>query len=376
MTDSKRKLVFLITELGYFCSHRLSLAKAAKQAGFEVGIITNCEARPQLTRYETDLKQFDIFHVPFHRSRLNPFAELKTLWQIGKLYRKLRPNIVHQVALKPVIYGTIWARLTGMPRIINALGGMGYLFTHRTLKSGVIRPILSLTLRILLKSPQCELILQNPDDADLMAPLVGPDKIHLIRGAGVDLKAFYPTQPSQTQTFNALMVSRLLWSKGLSELNEAAKILKREGIPLQIQVAGGLDPQNPASVPAATIEAWKAENVITWLGPVEDVASLYALTDIAVLPSYREGLPKSLLEAAACGKPIVTTDVPGCREVVSEGENGILVPPKDAKALANALKTLVESSELRLEMGRKSRVKAELEFDEQKIIAQTLEVYG
>jgi len=375
MNYQNKKLVFLVTELGYFCSHRLKLALAAKQVGFEVSVVTNCDQRSNLSRYEEQLKEFDIHHLPFHRSRLNPFVEIKALWQIWKIYRQIRPDIVHQVALKPAIYGTFCGLLAGIPRIVNALGGMGYLFTHRSLKAFLVRPLLAISFWILLNNRRCALILQNPDDVELMTSFVGYDKIHLIRGAGVDLELFHPTQEPSSPPLKALMVSRLLWSKGIGELVEAARALKVQGVPLQIQVAGDIDPQNPASVSYATLMAWKEENVITWLGAVEDTPALYATSHIAVLPSYREGLPKSLLEAAACGKPIVTTDVPGCREVVTQRENGFLVPPKNVSALADALKELVESPELRVRMGQLSRQKAEQEFDEKKIIAETLRVY-
>ena len=376
MNYQNKKLIFLVTELGYFCSHRLPLALAAKQAGFDVGVVTNCEQRSSLSRYEAQLKELQVHHLPFHRSRLNPFVEIKTLWQIWKIYRQIRPDIVHQVALKPVIYGTFCGILTGIPRIVNALGGMGYLFTHRSLKSFLVKPLLAFSFWILLNNRRCTLILQNSDDIELMTSFVDYGKIHLIRGAGIDLDLFHPTQEPPSPPLNALMVSRLLWSKGIGELVEAARVLKVQGVPLQIQVAGDIDPQNPASVSYATLVAWKEENVITWLGAVEDTPTLYANSHIAVLPSYREGLPKSLLEAAACGKPIVTTDVPGCREVVTQHKNGLLVPAKNAAALAKALKELAESSELRVEMGQLSRQKAEQEFDEKKIIAETIRVYS
>lgn len=376
MNYQNKKLLFLVTELGYFCSHRLNLALEAKRAGFDVGVVTNCELRSNLSRYEIHLKELEIYHLPFHRSRLNPFAEIKTLGQIWKIYRQIRPDIVHHVALKPVIYGTFCALLAGIPHIVNALGGMGYLFTHRSVKSLIIRPFLAFAFWILLNNRHCALILQNPDDVELMTSFIDRDKICLIRGAGVDLKMFHPSDEPPSPPITALMVSRLLWSKGIGELVEAARILKKQGFPLQIQVAGDIDALNPASISPATLMSWKEENVVTWLGAVEDTPPLYANCHIAVLPSYREGLPKSLLEAAACGKPIVTTDVPGCREVVNQRENGFLVPAKNAVALAKALKELGELSEVRVRMGQVSRQIAEQEFDEKKIIAETLAIYN
>jgi glycosyltransferase involved in cell wall biosynthesis len=376
MTQPPQKLVYLVTELGYFCSHRLHLALAAKEAGYDVTVVSNCDQRSTLSQFEDQLKHFDLYHLPFHRSRLNPFTELKTLWQLWKAYHHIRPHIVHQVALKPVLYGTFCARLLRIPRIVNALGGLGYLFTYRSVRSTVIKPIMAIAFRVLLKNPRCVLILQNPDDVDLMTPLIGRDKIQLIRGAGVNLQEFHLAPEPPSPPVKVLMVSRLLWSKGIGELVEAASLLKKEGVRLEIQVAGDLDPQNPASISPLILKAWKEENLITWLGSRQDIAELYHQAHIAVLPSYREGLPKSLLEAAACGKPIVTTDVPGCREVVVSGENGLLVPPRDGTLLAKALKTLAEYPDLRVRMGKLSRRKAEQEFDEKKIIEQTLAIYS
>lgn len=376
MSNPKKKLVFLVTELGYFCSHRLGLALAARRAGFSVSVITNCAQRPKLASYESQLQGLNLYHLPFHRSSLNPFAALQTIRQIGRLYRQIRPDIVHQVALKPVVFGTLCARWQGIPKIVNALGGMGYLFTHRSLRSLIIRPLLTFAFRMLLTHPRCVLILQNQDDVNLMTPIVGYDRIHLIKGVGVNLTEFYPTPEPASPPVIALMVSRLLWSKGIGELVEAARVLKDQGSPLYIQVAGDLDPQNPASIPVATLKAWKEEGIITWLGSRTDIADLYRKAHLAVLPSYREGLPKSLLEAAACGKPIVTTDVSGCRDVVENEYNGLLVPAKDAGALAAALKTLAISPELRAQMGHASRHKAEQEFNEVKLIEQTLQVYS
>jgi glycosyltransferase involved in cell wall biosynthesis len=375
MTQSLQKIVYLVTELGYFCSHRLHLALAAKDAGYDVTVVTNCDQRTGLSQFEDNLKNITLYHLPFHRSRLNPLAEIRTLWQLWKAYRRIRPHIVHQVALKPVLYGTFCARILRIQRIVNALGGLGYLFTHRSVRSSVIKPIIAIAFRLLLNSRRCSLILQNPDDIELMTPFIGQQRIKLIRGSGVDLKEFYPKDEPPSPPVKVLMVSRLLWSKGIGELVEAAGLLKKEGVSVEIEVAGDPDPKNPASISTQILSAWKQERLVKWLGSRNDIASLYHQAHIAVLPSYREGLPKSLLEAAACGRPIITTDVPGCRDVVVSGENGLLIPPRDGAALAKAIKTLAEYPEIRVRMGKKSRRKAEQEFDEKKIIAETLLIY-
>jgi glycosyltransferase involved in cell wall biosynthesis len=209
-----------------------------------------------------------------------------------------------------------------------------------------------------------------------MEPFVVRNRIHLIKGAGIDLQTFRPAEGEPALPVKAVMASRLLWSKGIGDLVEAARFLRQQAVPLEIQVAGEPDLQNPDSIAADLFQKWKEEGIVTWLGSCRDMAAVYARAHIAVLPSYyREGIPKALLEAAACGKPIVTTDAPGCRDVVVPGKNGFLVPPKDPIALADALKTLALSSDLRQEMGQLSRQKAEDEFGDKKIIEQTMALY-
>jgi glycosyltransferase involved in cell wall biosynthesis len=377
MTDREqgKRLIFLVTELGYFCSHRLSLALKAKQAGYTVFVITNCQQRASLARYEPSLAELNICHVPFNRSSLNPLREVKVIGQILQLYRQIRPCIVHHVAIKGVLYGTLCARLIKTPLIINALGGLGHLFTNKSFKTLIIKRILIIGFRLVANHKNCRWILQNPDDVKQMTVYINYGTIHLVRGAGVNLKAFTPRKEPDYPPIIVVMVARLLWSKGLGEVVEASKILKKQGIAVEIQVAGEPDAHNPESVPVETLNRWKKDKDVVWLGQREDIATLYGKSHMVILPSYREGLPRSLLEALACGKPVITTDAPGCREIVQSGVNGILIPPRNATALAQAMKQLAESADMRLKMGRASRLKAEQEFDEELIIAQTLNLY-
>ncbi len=216
MNNPPQILTFLVTELGYFCSHRLNLAMAAKKAGYHVSVITNCHQRKSLTRYESDLAQLDLHHIPFHRARLNPFGEIGTLWQIWKAYSRIRPDIVHQVAFKPLMYGTVCARLLKVRKIVNALWGDGGTYLPiRASHPVVLKPLLSLSFRMLLNGKQCTLVLQNQDDVTLMQSFVACDKIHLIKGAGIDLETFHPTADEPPLPVKAVMASRLLWSKGI-----------------------------------------------------------------------------------------------------------------------------------------------------------------
>ncbi|MEQ9491556.1 MAG: glycosyltransferase family 4 protein [Alphaproteobacteria bacterium] len=373
MTLAGKTILFLVSEDWYFCSHRLRLARAAKQAGADVAVA--CRVRDHGAAIEAE--GFHLYPLPFDRSRRNVFADLATLLKIRKLYTDLQPDIVHQVAMKPVLYGSIAAWLSGVPAVVNALGGLGYLFINRSLPVRVARAGLGLLFRVLLNRRNSLLIVQNPDDAALFENRIGIDasRIRIIRGAGVDTVRFAPGDEPVPPPVIALCVSRMLWDKGIGELVEAARLLKTKGVPLRVRLAGPRD-DNPASIPQSTMDAWAAEDVVDILGPRTDIADLYRETHIAVLPSYREGLPKSLLEAAACGKPMVATDVPGCREVCRNGETGLSVPARAVEPLADALERLATDADLRKALGAAARRAAETEFAEDIIHDQTLRAYG
>ena len=247
------------------------------------------------------------------------------------------------------------------------------------MKARVLRPAVKTLLRVALGGTGARLVLQNPDDVALFeqAALVDPQTVRLIRGSGVDCSRF--VAPARTRTAGApmqvLLAARLLWDKGMAEYIEAARLLKAQGRDLRFLVAGTPDPGNPASIDEAQVRAWMDEGLIDWLGHVQDMPALFARVDINVLPSYREGLPKSLIEAAACGLPLITTDVPGCREVVTHERDGLLVPVRDAPALAQAIARLQDDSALAARLGEAARLKALNEFDERVVIARTLDVY-
>jgi glycosyltransferase involved in cell wall biosynthesis len=253
-------------------------------------------------------------------------------------------------------------------------------FTSHDLTARVLRPLVKAAMRLALGGKRARLILQNPDDVALFgrARLVDARSIRLIRGSGVDCARFAPrdTEAQPGQPLRVLLAARLLWDKGIAEYVEAARTLRGEGRKVVFLLAGMPDPGNPATVPEAEVRGWVGEGVVEWLGHVDDMAALLASVDIVVLPSYREGLPKSLIEAAACGLPLVTCDVPGCHEVVSDGVNGLLVPVRDAAALTVAIAKLLDAPELRRRMGEAARARALAEFDERIVIDKTLAVYG
>ncbi|MFZ5575202.1 MAG: glycosyltransferase family 4 protein [Pseudomonadota bacterium] len=362
------KLLFVVTEDWYFVSHRLPLAVAAQAAGFDVAVATRAGRHAEIIR------SAGIRLVPFALSRRggNPFAEVIALW---RLYRHEKPDLVHHVALKPVMYGALAAWLARVPAQVNAVAGLGWLFTSSSGVVRLVRPVLRGMLGRLLDRPHSLTIVQNPEDQALLERSgVSASRLRLIRGAGVDLQVFHPAIPPGGAVC-IVLVARMLWDKGVGEFVEAARRLTGAGVNARFVLVGDPDPANPASVPESTLRRWHGQHGVEWWGRREDMPAVLQAAHIACLPSYREGLPKSLLEAAACGLPIVTTDAPGCREVVRDGVNGLLVPVRDAAALAAALKRLIEDAELRRRMGEASRVRAGEEFSQARVIEATLAVY-
>lgn len=369
-----KHLLFFITEDWYFCSHRLPLAQAAIVAGFKVTLIT------QVHQYGDKIRAAGIHLIPIqiNRSGLNPIYELMLIAKIYQLYNRYHPDIVHHVAMKPVIYGTIAARLVGISSIVNALAGLGFLFSSHNLLARLLKPLVQIILRWVLGG-NSQVIIQNPDDMQLLCEQIGVSQhqIHLIYGAGVDLSTFTPTSPP-IKTLNGpivLLPARLLWDKGVGEFVQAATILRQRGIAARCILVGAPDISNPAAVSQQQIASWVNAGIIEWWGHCDDMPKIFAKCHIVCLPSYREGLPKSLVEAAACGRPIVTTDTPGCREVVRDGKNGLLVPVRDVQALVAALAKLIQEPKLCEVYGKVGRQYAESMFSSDAIIQATLAVY-
>jgi glycosyltransferase involved in cell wall biosynthesis len=309
------------------------------------------------------------------RRSLAPWREAAAIWELVQIYRRERPDLAHHVAMKPVLYGSLAAAIARVPAVVNALAGMGYVFTSLGLKARLLRPFIRVAFRWLLDRPNSRLVLQNPDDvAAMTGSMVAPERVALIRGSGVDTVAFAPTAEPEGMPV-AAMVSRMLWDKGVADLVEAARLLRRRGVPLRVLLVGSPDPENPASIPERQLREWDASGDLEWWGERSDIAEIWAGSHIAVLPSRREGLPKSLLEAAACGRPLVATDVSGCREVVQEGTTGFLVPPGDPDRLADALERLAQNTELRRRMGAAARELVERELSQETVVEQTMALY-
>jgi glycosyltransferase involved in cell wall biosynthesis len=370
------KVVLFANTEWYLYNFRRSLAAALLEQGHELLLISppgpyGEKLRALGLRWEP---------LPMDRLSLNPLREARLLWHLWRLFRRERPALVHGFTIKCAVYGSLAARMAGVPARINAVAGMGYVFSSNDAKARLLRPLVRTLLRIALGGRHARLILQNPDDVALFekAGLMDATRVRLITGSGVDCNRFAPRNSPRNggAPVRVLLAARLLWDKGIAEFVTAARALRAQGRAVEFLLAGDPDPGNPAAVPEESLHAWVEEGILQWLGHVEDMPALFASVDMVVLPSYREGLPKGLIEAAACALPLVTTDVPGCREVVSDGVDGLLVPARDADALTHAIARLLEDPALASRLGEAARVKALERFDERIVLAHTLAVYG
>ncbi|HJU08136.1 MAG TPA: glycosyltransferase family 4 protein [Rhodanobacteraceae bacterium] len=373
MSDSGKIILFANTDW-YLYNFRRSLALALRGHGYEVVLLS------PPGEYGPRLRALGLEWQPLRMNRrsINPFREILLLRRLVGLFRRERPALVHSFTIKCAVYGSLAARLAGVPGRVNAVAGLGYVFSSSSLEARLLRPAVLRLLRVTLDDANARLILQNPDDVRLFrqAALVHPERVRLIRSSGVDCTRFAQRSASRDGTFRVLLAARLLWDKGIAEYVQAARILRARNLPIRFLLAGNPDPGNPGAVPEDAIREWVAENLVEWLGHVEDMAALLAGVDAVALPSYyREGVPKTLIEAAACGLPVITTDMPGCREVVSDDVDGLLVPPRDAAALAEAIVRLQSDPELAHRLGTQARAKALTEFDERIVIEQTRKVY-
>jgi glycosyltransferase involved in cell wall biosynthesis len=319
----------------------------------------------------------EVIPVGFDRRRANPLPELLFALKIARYYRALRPDLVHHVALKPILIGGIAARLAGVRAVVNAPVGLGFVFSSDRLLAKLLRPPVKALLRRTLSPPGARVILENPDDLEELVRLrlLRREAAVLIRGAGVDIAEFTPSL-EPPPPIRVILIARMIREKGIADFVEAARLLRESGSDAEFLLVGAPDPGNPNSVSEAELRAWEASGLVRWLGPRRDIAALLRSSHIACQPSsYREGLPKSALEAMSAGRPLIATDIPGCREAVRDGETGLLVPPRNPEALAAAISQLIKAPELRARMGAAARQRAEQEFADAIICRQTLLVY-
>jgi glycosyltransferase involved in cell wall biosynthesis len=372
-SSQKPILLIVVNTASFFLSHRLPIAQAAVRCGFDVHVAT---ARSDASDAVVS-QGFAHHEIPLTRSGKNPARELFSLCAIFQLMRRLKPDIVHLVTIKPVLYGGLAARLAGIPGVVVAISGLGSLFVESGLQRRAVRTIVEAIYRSALKHRNLRVIFQNGEDKRILTDLgaVRSSDSVLIPGSGVDLE-LYPLSPESDGVPVISFAARLLKEKGVVEFVEAARILRRDGYNARFLLIGEPDIGNPSSVTRDDLEAWGKEGVVELLGYRVDIPALFKLSNIIVLPSYYgEGLPKVLIEAAACGRAVVTTDHPGCRDAIEPGVTGLLVPPRDPSSLAKALKDLLDNPDRRFAMGEAGRELATRRFDLGEVVATHIRIY-
>jgi glycosyltransferase involved in cell wall biosynthesis len=371
---SKPKLLYLVTEDWYFWTHRFPLAVAALAEGYEVVLATNVGKHCNLIN-EAGIRVIPLRNM--RRSSMNIFRELAGFLEITKIFITERPRLVHLVALKPVIYGSIAAKISGKIGVINALGGLGHLFSSQKSGNAALKWTLLRVCRWIFNRKLTKLILQNDDDLRQVSGdgAVDLTKIALIRGAGVDLSMYKPSALPAGPPI-VMLASRMLWDKGVGEFVSAAELLKAKGVSARFVLIGEPDTENPSSISRQQLTHWAQAGAIEWWGHRDDMPHTLPLASIVCLPSYYgEGVPKVLIEAMACARSIITTDMPGCRDLVHGRRNGILVKPQDPAALANAIETLITDPSQCLVMGLEGRKIAEVNYGLEDVIQQTVKIY-
>lgn len=371
MLENKR-ILFVTNVDWFFISHRLVIAKEAKKRGFEVIVAAENTGRS----LEITEEGIRFVNLSFSRSGTNPISELITLIKFYKLYINVKPDIIHHVTLKPVIYGSIIAKILNIKNTVNAISGLGYNFTEGRMN------ISSKIMLLLLKygfSNNVSIIFQNKDDFKELSDLnvLSPkNSIFFIKGSGVSLQEFHPTRLPSFNKVKIVLPSRMLWDKGVKEFHEAAGLLKSNYFnKIEFVLVGMADENNKSGISSILLKQWEDGNYFKWDGHQKDIFEVYKTAHIVVLPSYREGIPRTLIEACAMGRAIITTDAVGCRECVDEGINGFKVPIKDAQSLAKTIEFLVNNPIKIIEMGIASRTKAEKEFDINFVINAHFDLY-
>ena len=363
-------VLFLVAEDWYFVSHRLPMARAARSAGYEVHVATHVAAHADAIRAEG----FVLHELPWRRGTLNPASVGRMAWRVRELYLKLRPTIVHHVALQPALIGSIASEGLGL-RVINAVTGLGFAFSSTRTPARLIRRPVAMAMRVLFNRPRVTVLVQNDDDRDLVSRLgVHSDRIALIPGSGVDTE-HYQQMPEPSGELTVAYVGRFLRAKGVETIVDAHRLLVDRGRQVTLILAGERDPMSRDSIPRSTIDEWRRLPRVEILGHVDDVRTVWRRAHVALLASQREGLPMSMLEAASCGRPMVSTDVPGSREIASQGRTALLVPVGDSEAMAAAITRLADDGPLRRRLGDASRRLAAGRFSREQVGAATLDLY-
>ncbi|MHA1539264.1 MAG: glycosyltransferase family 4 protein [Alphaproteobacteria bacterium] len=369
--SKKKKLLFFVAEDWYFYSHRFVLAAIAQKKGFDVVVATRVSTL-QKEIEDAGLKLIPLNH--FRRRSRNPITFLRGIFEIYKIYKTERPDIVHHVAMKPILFGSLAAKITRIPLRVNTIAGLGQIFTAEKGLLRILRPFVKFSLRLLINNKKNHIIFQNEDDKTAFRFLKKAET-HLIRGVGINTDYFQTLPDPQNKRLIVAFVGRFLWHKGIRDFIVAAQLVKRNGLDVRMIMVGKTDEDSPSAIPLERIQQWDRQSLIEYWGYATDIREVWKQANVAVLPSFGEGLPKSLVEAAACGRPIIATDVPGCREVCIDGETGILVHPHFPRGIYEAILRLSENAALRKKFGANARKKVKESFDEVKILKQILEIY-
>lgn len=369
----RKKLLFLVNVDWFFLSHRLPIAISAIEDGYDVFLLTKNTGKKE------EISSFGIkfIDIPFERSGVNIFSEIKIISYIFYYYFKIKPNIVHHITLKPIIYGSIASKVLQIDLVVNAFSGLGYFFTNN--RKSLLKSFFSNFLKFLNNRENTTHIFQNKDDLNELRKLGiinNKNKIFIIKGSGIDLNIYRESTIPLGDKLVIFFSSRMLWDKGVRELYEATQMLKKSyNHKISFLLAGMLDNNNKSGIPLDFLSNWHDGNYVNWIGYKDNILEFYNNSDIVVLPSYREGLPKSLIEASAVGRPIITTNAVGCKDCVIDGYNGFLISTHSSAELADALIKLIENRDLILLMGSNSRKIAENDYDINKVISKHLEIY-
>ena len=369
--DAVKIILFANTDW-YLYNYRLPLAEALRDEGHEVLLLSPSGNYAQrIQDHNFKWQAFDI-----SRRGINPLKEFQTISRLTQVYRCEKPDIVHHFTIKCVLYGSFAAWKAGVKRVINAVTGLGFIFTSRNLFARLAKPVVEFLYQRVLK--RSRVIFQNQHDLNYFVKnkLVSENQCVLIPGSGVDVDKFKPTPYAEGIPL-VVLPARMLWDKGVKEFVEAAELVKQSGVKARFALVGDVDEGNPSAIPRKQLQEWHEQGVIEWWGWQEDMASVYQKAAVVCLPSYYgEGLAKSLIEGAASGRALVASDIPGCREVIEDGVNGLLVPTQAAPILADALKIILYKGKIFKRMGNASRKKAVRHFSQQKIISETMSLYN
>ena len=372
--ETNRRLLFVVPDARFFVTHRSDLARAARVAGWEVHVATAAGPWAERIRKES----FSWYRIEFGSIQKRPWSVISTIFRLTRLYLRLRPAVVHHVTSKPVLFGTIAARIARVPALANALTGLGDAFSGGRRSDSFWRTGTIWSFRALVRHRCMSVIFQNEDDLELMVERRAIPRANavVIRGSGVEPDRFRPFENRHPDKVTVSCLSRLVRTKGVEDFAAASRELRRAGLNVRFIIAGERDSDSAHSIPDSTLLEWSRDGLVELIGYVEDPREVYAVSDIVCLPSHGgEGVPKTLIEAASCQLPIVTTDVPGCRDIVGDGVNGFVVPPRSVPELARAIRQLVESEELREAFGREGRRRVLSSFTLTAVIDQTLDIY-